>query len=201
MLKRGFDSMTFGNIFTHEFYINSSDGPNYGSISSNNFAAMLQGITNEIAPYQPIYVTLDYACQYMRATRTSQLTSADWNPVTGQISGSFSGYTDLPMTAYYYVGADSAITNVAGTVPVISGATNVTLGWSAQQATILSPAMGSGNFKFTLAGPYGQSYSLDGSADLKSWLPLQTVTLSNGPANVTVPLSASNQFVRARLLP
>ena len=31
---------------------------------------MLQGITNDLASYNPIYVTLDYADQYVRATRT-----------------------------------------------------------------------------------------------------------------------------------
>jgi hypothetical protein len=201
MLKRGFDSMVLGNIFTHEFYIDPSGGLSVDTISTNDFAAMLQGITNEIASYNPIYVTMDYAFQYVRATRTSQLASADYNPVTGQITASLAGYTDLPITAYYYLGADNSITNIAGTVPVFSGSTNVTLGWSAQQPVIMSPGAAGGNFTFTLVGPFAQSYSIDGSSNLQTWLSLQTVTLTNGPVLLSVPANATNQFIRARLLP
>ena len=71
---------------------------------------MLQGITNDLASYNPIYVTLDYADQYVRATRTSQITSADVNPVTGQITAAFTGSTDIPIKAYYYTGVDSGVT-------------------------------------------------------------------------------------------
>ena len=161
---------------------------------------MLQGITNEIALYNPVYVTMDYAFQYVRATRTSQITSADWNPGTGQITANFTGYTDMPISAYFYVGADTAITNIAGTVPVFTGSTNVTLGWSAQQPLIMAPGAAGGNFTFTLVGPYDQSYSVDGSSNL-TWSSLQTVTLTNGPALLSVPANATNQFIRARLLP
>ena len=201
MLKRGFDSMTLGNIFTHEFYIDPSDGPADGNISTNNFTSILQGITNDVAPYSPIYVTLDYGCQYVRATRTSQVVSADCDPVTGNVTANFTGYTDLPLTAYYYVGADSAITNLTGTVPIFSGSTNVLLGVSPQQAQILSPAMNGGNFQFTLIGPYGQSYSIDGSPDFGTWSQLQTIMLSNTPSFLSLPSSSTKQFLRARLLP
>ena len=139
MLKRGFDSMVMGNIFTHEFYINPSDGPTYPEINTNDFMTILQGITNAIAPYNPIYVTMDYACKYVRATRTSQITSADYNAATGLITTSFSGYTDLPISAYYYTGADNSISNTAGTVPVFLGSTNVAIGsLSAGPPVILS---------------------------------------------------------------
>ncbi len=201
MLKRGFDSMTLGNIFTHEFYIDPSDGPQDGNISTNDFVTILSGITNEVASYNPIYVTLDYGCQYVRATRTSQMTSADCDPVTGLVTASFTGHTDLPITAYYYLGADNAITNIAGTVPVFSGSTNVLLGTSLPQAQILSPVMSGGNFNFALISPYGQSYSIEGSPDFNTWTQLRTVSLSNSPVFLSVPYSSTNQFVRARLLP
>ena len=119
-MKRGFDSLTLGNIFTHEFHIDQSDGPQYGDFTTTNWDAVLQGITNGLAPYNPIYVTLDYACQYVRATRTSQIMSADYDPVTGRISANFSGYTDLPISAYYYTGADNGITSIPGTVTIFT---------------------------------------------------------------------------------
>jgi len=128
MLKRGFDSMTLGNIFTHEFYIQHADGPQSTPITTNHWQAILAGINSNIVSYHPTYVTLDYGCQYVRATRTSQLTNADYDSSTGLITASFTGYTDIPITAYYYTGADSTITNTPATVPVFSGSTNITLG-------------------------------------------------------------------------
>lgn len=200
-MKRGFDSMTLGNIFTHEFHIDQSDGPQDGDFTTTNWDTVLQGITSNLAPYNPIYVTLDYACQYVRATRTSQIISADCDPVTGRVSASFSGYTDLPTTAYYYTGADNAITNLPGTVPVFTGATNATLGSVSVPAQILTPSLRGSNLVFTLSGQYGAAYSIDGFAGGGPWQPLQTVTLSNGTAQVTDSVTTTNQFFRARLLP
>jgi hypothetical protein len=200
MMKRGFDSMTLGNIFTHEFFIDQSDGPAYGDFATNNFITVLQGITSNLAPYNPIYVTLDYGCQYARATHTSQITSADYDPVTGRVSANFSGYTDVAMTAYYYTGADTAITNIPGTVPVFTNAVDATLGSLSVPAQISAMSLQGTNFVFTLSGQYGASYSIDGYAGAGPWLPEQTVTLSNGTAQVSVPITPTNQFFRARLL-
>ena len=47
--------------------------------------------------------------------------------MTGHITGRFTGSTDIPIKAYYYTGVDSGVTNIAATVPVFSGSTNVTL--------------------------------------------------------------------------
>ena len=202
MMKRGFDSMTLGNIFTHEFYIDPSDGPAYGSVSTNDFAAILQGITNELAPYQPIYVTMDYACQYVRATRTSTLTAADYDPLTGRISATFTGNTDLPINVYAYMGADSGITNTYGVVPAFTGTTNVTVGSMPVPAQLLSPVVQNGSNVFTITGQYGRSYSIESaSLDFQSWTSNLTVTLTNGTGVVSLPWSGSNQFYRARLLP
>ncbi|HXC98974.1 MAG TPA: hypothetical protein VN048_06505 [Verrucomicrobiae bacterium] len=201
MMKRGFDSMTLGNIFTHEFYIDPTDGPAYGDMTTNNWTSILQGITNGLASYNPIYVTLDYGCQYVRATRTSQITSGDYDPVTGRISAAFSGNTDLPITAYYYTGANSSITSTAATVPVFGGSTNVTLGSFSVPVQISIPLQQNGKIVFTVTGPYGARYSIDGSTNSGTWLPLQTVTLSNGTAQVSEPITATHQLFRARLLP
>ncbi len=200
MMKRGFDSMTLGNIFTHEFFIDQSDGPGYGNFTTNNFNTVLQGITSNLAPYNPIYVTLDYGCQYARATRTSQITSADFDPVTGRISANFSGYADLAMTAYYYTGADNGITNIPGTVPMFTNAVNATLGSLSVPAVISATTLQGTNFVFTLSGQYDASYSIDGYAGAGPWQSLQTVTLSNGTTQVSVPVTATNRFFRARLV-
>ena len=88
---------------------------------ATNWQAILQGITNNLASYNPIYVTLDYASQYVRATRTSRLVSSAYDPVSGQVTATFSGKTDLDTWVYVFVGADSSITSSFGTVPAFSG--------------------------------------------------------------------------------
>src|SRR5262249_33188163 len=94
-LKRALDSMALATVFTHEPYISSISDPTWRSI--------LQGITNRLAPYKPIYVTLDYANQYMRATRTAKMGPCQVNASSGQVSVSLTGKADLPLSVYTYL--------------------------------------------------------------------------------------------------
>jgi hypothetical protein len=206
-IKRGLDSMTLGNVYTHEWYFVriASDADHYGPYGTNiadaTLQTMVKDITNNLAPYNPIYVTMDYADQYLRATRTSTLTSSDVDPVTGTVSAAFTGYTDTPINAYVYTGADSAITNSAGTVPVFSGATNVPIGYVPVTTQLLNLTRQGTNLAFTLVGQYGGTYSIDASTDLVNWSSAQMVTLSNGPAAISTPRDAVNRWYRARLVP
>ena len=96
MAKRALDSMVMATIFTHE--------PAIAPISAASWQAILQGITNNLASYNPIYVTLDYASRYVRATRTSRVLSGAFDPVSGQVTATFSGKTDLDTQVYVFVG-------------------------------------------------------------------------------------------------
>lgn len=58
-LKRALDGMALGTFFTYGGW---PDG-----ITPANFRAVLQGITNNIASYNPVYVTMDEASKYARA--------------------------------------------------------------------------------------------------------------------------------------
>ena len=71
-LKRALDGMELATLFTHEYYIQI--------ISSDNWNAIMSGVTSGIASYQPEYVTMDYAAQYVRAMHTSNIASGfyDW---------------------------------------------------------------------------------------------------------------------------
>ena len=171
MLKRGFDSMIMGNIFTHEFFIDPSDGPAYGSFNTNDFLTVMQGITNEIAPYNPIYVTLDYACQYVRATRTSQLTSADYDPITEQGHRQFFRLHGSPDHGLlHYTGEDSSITDNPATVPVFTGSTNVTLATLAIQppplAILSITGAGTANVVITWSSISNVTYRVQYISDL-----------------------------------
>jgi hypothetical protein len=197
MVKRGFDSMTLATLFTHEWFITYE---NSSVITSNHWQAMLQGITNALAPYNPIYVTLDYGCQYARATRTSQLVSADFDPVAGRVSATLSGTTDLPLSVNVYTGADSSITNTPGTVPMFTGTTNVAVGYESVPARLIGATIQNNNGVFTLVGQCGHTYGIEVSADNHNWTQVQTVPLTNGPVVISQPLPATSQFFRAKFL-
>ena len=123
-VKRAFDSLVMGALYTHEWYlIPIPQSSNQTPITADNWRAMLQGITNNLAAYHPIYVTYDYACQYLRATRTSRLTGSDYDPVSGRVTATLSGSTDLDLQVSVFVGQDNSISSTAATVPAFSGAT------------------------------------------------------------------------------
>jgi hypothetical protein len=114
-VKRAFDSLILGALYTHEW--------NVSPITTNNWRAILQGITNNLAAYNPIYVTYDYACQYLRATRTSRLTASDYDALSGRVNVTLSGSTDLDIQVSVFVGPDNSITSSSATVPAFSGST------------------------------------------------------------------------------
>lgn len=137
-LRRAFDSLSPGVLYTHEAYIQfNSVGPVYTpSITTNNWRTILQTITNQIADYQPRYVTLDYSGQYVRATRTAKITTAAFNPASGQVSMTFTGRADLNLTTQVYVGADNAITNLPAAIPAFTNSVVVNLPVAAPQLAI-----------------------------------------------------------------
>jgi hypothetical protein len=117
-LKRALDSMALATLYTHEWYIEPiAQSSNQTPISTNNWRAILQGITNNLAAYNLIYVTLDYACHYLRATRTSRIVASAYDTSSGRVTATLTGKTDLDTLVYVFVGADNAITNSFGTVP------------------------------------------------------------------------------------
>jgi hypothetical protein len=124
--KREMDSMALGQLYTHEWYlIPIPNSANQVPMGSNNWRTILMGITNNLAAYNPRYVTLDYACQYVRATRTSRLAGSDFDPASGQVTLTFTGKADLDTQVYVFLGSDSAITNSFGGIPAfVGGSTN-----------------------------------------------------------------------------
>jgi len=122
-LKRAFDSLAFATLYTHEwFLIPIPQSSNQTPITTNNWRAILQGITNNLAAYNPVFVTYDYACQYVRATRTSRLTASDYDPVSGQVTVTLSGRTDMDTQVSVFLGQDNSIASSAIMVPAFSGA-------------------------------------------------------------------------------
>jgi hypothetical protein len=125
MIKRSLDSLVLPNLFTHEWYIHPTSCCGGTAISSNNWRTILSGITNNLAPYKPLYVTLDYGNQYVRATRTSRIISSQFDTSSGEVSVSLSGYADLDTSVEVFVGADNSISNYVGTIAAFTNAVTV----------------------------------------------------------------------------
>jgi len=116
-LTRAFNGMDLATLFTHEYLIQPITAANWNSI--------LSGVTNGIAAYNPIYVTMDYAAQYVRAIATSDIASSVYTPGTGILQTTLSGKTDLPTRFYIYTEQGNNIVTASQDVPVFDGTTSV----------------------------------------------------------------------------
>ena len=115
--KRALDSMALATLFTHGYFM--------GGITQEQWRASLQGITDNLAPYNPIYVTMDYACQYVRAMHTSSINDSMYDPISGQITTTLNGNTDMPTMFYLFTQENGAIANQLLNVPTFAGSTEV----------------------------------------------------------------------------
>ncbi len=124
-VKRAFDSQVHAALYSHEWYLQpipeSCVCP--PTMSTNSWRAILQGITNNLSAYNPIFVTYDYAAQYVRATRTSRLLGADYDPASGRVTATLSGSADLNLQVSVFGGQDSAIGSTTATIPAFAGVT------------------------------------------------------------------------------
>jgi len=162
MLKRSLDSLVLPHLFTHEWYIHPTSCCGGTTILSNNWRTILSGITNNLSPYKPMYVTLDYGDQYIRATRTSRITSSQFDASSGEVTVSLSGYADLDTSVKVFVGADSSISNYVGTVLAFTNPVTITAATVSMPPVILIPPTSRTNHAETTAefGVYASGTSL-----------------------------------------
>jgi hypothetical protein len=69
---------------------------------------------------------MDYACQYMRAMKNSNLTSSTYDPAARRLTTSLTGSTDLPTQFSVFDERYGSIVETAVEVPVFSGSAQVT---------------------------------------------------------------------------
>jgi hypothetical protein len=115
--KRAFDSMALATLFTHEYYIQP--------FTPANWRSTLTGIVNNVASYNPIYVTLDYACQYLRAKHDSKIVSSVFDPSTQTLTTDLSGTADIATQFFVFTASGDTILQTAAGVPAFSGTTRV----------------------------------------------------------------------------
>jgi len=116
--KRALDGMELATLFTHGYYVSYRWSPS----APANWRAILQGITGNLRPYNPIKVTMDYACRYIRATTTSNIASAIYDPASQRVTATLSGVTDIPTKFYLFMNDEAS---VMVDVPSFSGTATV----------------------------------------------------------------------------
>lgn len=98
--RREFDSLVPAVLFTHE-----SDYIQH--IPPDDWALILKGVDEELAPDKPVKVTLEHVAQYLRALRTSRIESASFESNSQEGFTVLSGSADMP-TKFYVWQSDSA---------------------------------------------------------------------------------------------
>lgn len=116
-LKRALDSRALASLFTHEYYL--------ASIPEANWRSILQQVTTNVAAYHPRYMTMDDACQYVRALHTSAIASSEFEPETGAIHTTLAGASDIATTFSLFSTTDGTIVERDVAVPPFSGSTQV----------------------------------------------------------------------------
>ncbi|MBN1657283.1 MAG: hypothetical protein JXA93_02725 [Anaerolineae bacterium] len=146
---RALDSMALATLFTHGYYP--------ASITPDNWRAILQGITDNLAAYNPQYVTMDHACQYVRAMHTSAISGSVYNPVSRELTTTLSGSTDLPTMFYLFVDQADSIVSILVDVPIFTGTTDVVYTLAGPlDSIVVTPALATvvtgGTQQFTATG-------------------------------------------------
>jgi hypothetical protein len=117
-LTRALDSMAIADLFSHEYTFVSTT-------SETEWRQIMQGITQSIASYNPIYASREDACAYARAIHDSDITGGLYNPVLGEVTVDLSGTTEIPTKFYLFSEAGGQIVQQLVEVPAFSGTTQI----------------------------------------------------------------------------
>jgi hypothetical protein len=118
-VTRALDSMALGVLFTHETdYIYK--------IQPENWEAIIKGVAEGIAPYNPIFMTLDEGVYYGRALRTSRLETCQYDAASKQVTAEFSGCADRTTHFYVFSEGGAGIQSSLVEVPAFTGQAQVT---------------------------------------------------------------------------
>ncbi len=131
-IKRALSGMELSTLFTHEDYIHN--------ITDDNWRTILAGVTSGISSYQPQFVTLDYAAQYVRAMTTSSITSSIYDPANQRLDTNLVGSTDLVTQFHLFTENNGTIQTTRVDVPVFSGSTLVSYPLSSPPLPTATPS-------------------------------------------------------------
>ncbi len=113
-LRRALDSMALAVLVAHET-------DHIYDIDPKTWATEIEQVARGIVGYDPIYVTLDEAVRYVRATRTSRLESACFDGTAGTVSATFTGHADVTTHFYLFTEESGEIEQTLVEVPAFEG--------------------------------------------------------------------------------
>jgi hypothetical protein len=116
-LKRAINSMVLANLFTHENYIDQ--------ITPANWNTMMQQVTSLMASYNPIYTTMDYALQYVRAKKAVTLLDVIHGQGTTQVF--YQAGNDMTTRCYYFTESGGVISSRMLDIPQFNGINSITV--------------------------------------------------------------------------
>ncbi|MBL8055799.1 MAG: hypothetical protein JNK29_03830 [Anaerolineales bacterium] len=179
-VRRALNGMGVGVLFTHEYYF---------SFPLTTWDTVLGNIVAGLTGYQPEYVTLDYAAQYVRATVTSNISGSVYDPGTGQLQTTLTGAADLATRFYVFTGSGDAIQSAFVGVPAFTGSVSVTsVPGATPTPTATGPTPTATNTPTASNTPTATATGLPATA---TWTP--TATATTGPT-ATPGAARSLQF-------
>jgi hypothetical protein len=117
-VRRAIDSMALGVLFTHE-------GDHIVRIPPQDWSEKIGGVAAGIAGCNPIYVTMDEAVTYVRATRKSSLASCAHDPETGVVTATLTGQADVDTHFQLFTDEGGEIVRRLVPIPAFEGGTRV----------------------------------------------------------------------------
>jgi hypothetical protein len=117
-LRRALDSMALASLFTHETDF-------IYKIEPEAWEREIAGIADGIKGYNPRYMTCDEGIRIVRATKTSTLDSAAFDPDQGTIRVEFRGAADAATGMYVFTGEGPGIDMRLIDVPAFAGGTTI----------------------------------------------------------------------------
>ncbi len=185
--RRALDSMALATLFTHENYVQP--------FTPDGWRAVLAGITGNLASYDPVYVTMDYACQYLRAKHNSRIAASRFDPETQTLTTDFSGSTDVPTQFLVFTDSGDSIVQEAVVVPPFPGSTSVTqhtgvlVLLQSIEVTPANPTIAAGTTqRFAATGTYSDGSTQD-MAGKVSWTSSSTSVATIDGAGVATALA------------
>lgn len=130
-LKRAMDGFYLPQLFTHEYYIQA--------ITPANWDSILTGVRSGIDDYNPEFVSMDYAAQYVRALHNTAIVDALYDSASSRVTVSFQGNGDMPTRFAVFTGSGDAIQKAWGSVPAFDGVTLVTYDLNGNVSSTATP--------------------------------------------------------------
>ena len=197
--KRALDSMALATLFTHEYYVQS--------FTQDDWRSTLRGVLANLAPYEPVYVTMDHACEYLRAKHDSRIVASLFDPATQTLTTDVSGRADVATQLLVFTEAGGVVSQATAGVPAFTGSARVTQVLSSGTAPTLSsvaispagPTLAAGaTLQLTATGAYSDGTSREVTAQV-AWASSSASVATIGAGGLATGVAPGTTTISAAL--